>query len=115
MGQWTDVRRAVLVDGISKRQACRRFGIHWDTLKRILAHSAPAGYQRVTKSDRPVIGPWLDRLAELLQANRDLPRKQRYTVKRMWEALCGEGFAGQVDFNDIGSVGGGSSSLLVDD
>jgi len=94
MQQWTDVRQAVLVDGISKREACRRFGIHWDTLQRILAHSAPPAYQRITKADRPVIGPWLDRLGELLEANRDLPRKQRYTVKRMWDILCEEGFSG---------------------
>ena len=57
MEQWTDVRRAVLVEGISKREACRRFGLHWDTLRRILEHSAPPGYQRLAKAHRPVIGP----------------------------------------------------------
>ena len=94
MEQWTDVRRAVLVEGISKREACRRFGIHWQTLGRMLEHSAPPGYQRLTKADRPVIGPWLGRLRELLEANHDLPRKQRYTAKRMWQVLCEEGFPG---------------------
>jgi len=94
MGQWTDVRRAVLVDGISKREACRRFGIHWQTLQRILEHSDPPGYQRTAKVDAPVIGPWLGRLSELLEANGDLPRKQRYTVTRMWQVLQGEGFPG---------------------
>ena len=39
MHQWTEVRRAVLVEGISKREACRRFGIHWDTLERMLEES----------------------------------------------------------------------------
>ena len=53
MQEWTDVRRAVLVEGISKRQACRRFGIHWQTLQRILEHPAPPGYQRTRKADRP--------------------------------------------------------------
>ena len=76
MNHWTDVRRAVLVEGISKREACRRFGLHWQTLERILAHSSPPGYQRLTKADRPVMGPWLGRLAELIDANRSLPRKQ---------------------------------------
>ena len=94
MQHWTDVRRAVLVEGISKREACRRFGIHWQTLQRMLAHPVPPGYQRLTKADRPVIGPWLGRLGELIEANRDLPRKQRYTAKRMWQVLCGEGFTG---------------------
>jgi transposase len=94
MRQWTDVRRAVIVEGISKREACRRFGLHWNTLERMLDHPAPPGYQRVAKADRPVIGPWLGRLAELLEANRQMPRKQRYTVKRMWETIQGEGFTG---------------------
>lgn len=94
MRQWTKIRRAVLVEGLSKREACRQFGLHWDTLERMLSHSSPPGYRRVAKVARPVIGPWLERLRTLLKANRDLPRKQRYTVKRMWEVLCKEGFPG---------------------
>ena len=94
MEQWTDVRRAVLVDGLSKRAACKRFGIHWGTLKRILQHSAPPGYVRKQAATKAVITPWLKRLEELIQANRDLPRKQRYTVKRMWHVLRDEGFVG---------------------
>ena len=94
MEDWTDVRRAVLVEGIPKRQACRQFGLHWDTLKRILAHPAPPGYLRKQAAAKAVIAPWLGRLQELIEANCDLPAKQRYTVKRMWQVLCGEGFAG---------------------
>ena len=93
MEQWIDVRRAVLAEGVSKRAACRRFGIHWDTLERILRNSAPPGYVRKRASEKSVIAPWLGRLGELIEANRDLPRKQRYTVKRMWDVLLGEGFA----------------------
>jgi transposase len=94
MEQWTDVRRAVLADGISKRAACRKFGIHWDTLKRILGHASPPGYQRKQAAEKAVVAPWLERLGELIEANRDLPRKQRYTVKRMWRVLREEGFTG---------------------
>lgn len=94
MEQWTDVRRTVLVDGVSKRAACRKFGIHWDTLKRILAHPAPPGYLRQQAVAKAVIAPWLGRLGELIEANRDMPAKQRYTVKRMWQMLRAEGFTG---------------------
>jgi transposase len=94
MEQWTDIRRAVLVDGVSKRAACRKFGIHWDTLKRILGHPSPPGYLRKRAAEKAVITPWLGRLGEWIEANQDLPRKQRYTVKRMWRVLHGEGFAG---------------------
>jgi transposase len=94
MEQWTDVRRAVLVEGLSKREVCRRFCLHWETLQRILEHTIPPGYQRIAQVDRPVIGPWLGRIAELLEERTSQPRKQRYTVKRMWELLCKEGFTG---------------------
>jgi len=94
MEQWTDVRRAVLVEKISKRAACRRFGIHWQTLERILRYPVPPGYLRKQAAAKAVIAPWLGRLKELIEANRDLPLKQRYTVKRMWDVLFGEGFTG---------------------
>ena len=94
MEQWTDVRRAVLVDGISKREACRRFGIHWDTLKRILQHPLPPKYQRIAKVAQPVMAPWIETLRDLLEARPQQPPKQRYTVKRIWEILCEKGFPG---------------------
>ena len=94
MERWIDIRRAVQVEGISKRAACERFSIHWDTLQRILENPVPPGYVRKQASQKSVIAPWLGRLGELIEANRDLPRKQRYTVKRMWQVLCEEGFTG---------------------
>ena len=30
MENWAEIRRRVLVDGLSKRAACREYGIHWD-------------------------------------------------------------------------------------
>lgn len=45
MEQWVEIRRRVFVDGESKRSVCRQFGIHWDTLKKILKHSEPPGYR----------------------------------------------------------------------
>lgn len=94
MNQWAQIRRAVLVDGLSKRQACRQFNISWDTLRRILEHSSPPGYQRTAPIDRPVIGPWLGRLSELLEERTSQPRKQRYTVKRIFDVIRDEGFSG---------------------
>ncbi len=94
MQHWAEVRRAVLADGMSKRAACRRFGLHWDTIQRIIKHPHPPGYQRTAKVKRPIIGPWLGRLRELVDANRELPPKQRYTAKRMHEILQEEGFPG---------------------
>ena len=32
MENWAEIRRRVLVDGLSKRSACREYDLHWDTL-----------------------------------------------------------------------------------
>ena len=40
------VRRAVMVDGMSMREAARVFGLHRDTVRKMLAYSVPPGYRR---------------------------------------------------------------------
>ena len=43
MEQWARVRRKVLVDGRSKRSVMSEEGLHWETLQKMLSHSAAAG------------------------------------------------------------------------
>jgi len=38
MDQWTEIRRQVLVEGMSKRAACEKYQFHWRTLAKILDH-----------------------------------------------------------------------------
>ncbi len=40
------VRLAVLGQGLSQREAARRFGIDRGTVRKMLAHSVPPGYRR---------------------------------------------------------------------
>ena len=42
------VRRAVMVDGMSIREASRELGLYRDTVRKMLACSAPPGYRRRT-------------------------------------------------------------------
>jgi hypothetical protein len=74
MERWIDIRRAVQVEGISKRAACERFSIHWDTLQRILENPVPPGYVRKQASEKSVIAPWLGRLGELIEASHRVMR-----------------------------------------
>ena len=37
------VRRAVMVDGLSHREAARRFGVHRNTITKMLEYSVPPG------------------------------------------------------------------------
>src|SRR5580704_17283670 len=57
MEQWTEIRRRVLVEGLSKRQACKQFAINWKTLQKILTNEEPPGYRRVKPPRRPTIEP----------------------------------------------------------
>ena len=46
MEWWYEIRRRVLVEGVSKRQILRETGIHWEMLEKILRHSGPPGVDR---------------------------------------------------------------------
>ena len=39
------VRRACMVDGMSIREASRMFGVHRDTVRKMLEHPVPPGYR----------------------------------------------------------------------
>ncbi len=47
------VRLAVLGQGISQREAARRFGIDRGTVSKMVAHSAPPGYRQSLAPRRP--------------------------------------------------------------
>jgi hypothetical protein len=68
MLQWAEIRRRVLVDGVSKRQILRETGMHWRTLEKVLRHSQPPGFHTKDPRPKPKLGPFLDRIARVLPA-----------------------------------------------
>src|SRR5262245_30206085 len=95
MERWTEIRRNVLTGATSKREACRHYGLHWLTLKKILAHEEPPGYRRTKPPRRPKIEPFLPVIHAILDAGRTAPKKQRHTAHRLWQRLRDEhGFTG---------------------
>lgn len=94
MEQWADIRRRVLREGVSKRQILRETGMHWTTLEKILQHSEPPGYRLLQLRDKPKLGPFVDRVREILRQDKQVPKKQRHTAKRIFERLREEGYAG---------------------
>jgi transposase len=89
MEQWIEIRRRVLNGELSKRAACAEYGIHWDTLTKILTHSEPPGY-RLTKSRPSKLEPFLPVIHEILESDRAVHRKQRHTGQRIFDRLCAE-------------------------
>ncbi len=52
------VRRVVMVEGMSIRVTARTFGLHRDTVRKMLAYSAPPGCWRRTGWGGERAGPW---------------------------------------------------------
>ena len=46
-------RQAVMAEGMSIREASRVFGLHRDTVWKMLAYSMPPGYRRKGQPHRP--------------------------------------------------------------
>jgi len=89
------VRRAVLVDGKSRRAVAREFGLARKTIGKMLAYSLPPGYRRQKPILRPKLGPWQGVINAILDEDKQRPRKQRHTAKRIFERLRAEhGYTG---------------------
>lgn len=94
MEEWSEIRRRVLIEGVSRREVMRQTGMHWKTLQKILQHSEPPGYRQQKPRIKKKLGPYLERIEQILKDDKAMPRKQRHTAKRIWERLKEEGFKG---------------------
>ena len=74
------VRRACMVDGMSTREAARVFGLHRDTVRKMLAYSVPPGYRRQTPPRRPKLEPYTGVIDRILEEDHKVSRKQRHTA-----------------------------------
>jgi hypothetical protein len=87
MKQWSEIRRRVLNKEISKRQACREYGVHWDTLRKIEGNVEPPAFRRSSPRAKPVLAAYLGNIQPILEADKSEPAKQRHTAKRIYERL----------------------------
>ena len=55
---YAQVRYAVQIEGLSRREAARRFGIDPRTVAKMLAVSVPPGYRRSRPAVRPKLDPF---------------------------------------------------------
>ena len=91
------VRQFVLVKGNSRREAARVFGVSRDTVTKMCAYPAPPGYRRSKPPSRPKLDPFVPIINAILKTDKDAPRKQRHTARRIFERLRDEhGFKGGI-------------------
>lgn len=99
MEEHIEVRRLHHVEGLSMRAIARSTGLHRATVAKILAEDSagPVYRHRGRPRARPRLAAFLGVIEAMLDADRQAPRKQRHTAKRIFERLRDEhGYTGCV-------------------
>ena len=90
MEVWSEVRRRVLTGELSIRAASAEYGLNFRTVRKIVQHAEPPGYQPRQERAKPVLGPFLPIIRQILEEDRNAPPKQRHTARRIFERLRDE-------------------------
>ena len=87
---WKEVRQQVLTKKLSRRAACKQYRLGWHTLKKILTYAEPPGYRQQQPRRKRKLESLLPVIHQILEADRQAPRKQRHTAKRIFQRLRDE-------------------------
>jgi hypothetical protein len=71
------VRQLVFIEGKSRREAARVFGLSRDTINKICRFSAPPGYQRTKEPEKPKLGPLIP-VIDAIQAVKLRPDRKTF-------------------------------------
>ncbi len=95
MEMWTEIRRKVLVEGVSKRQIKKDYRVGSAALEKILANAEPVGYRQSVARPKPKLAAFVGVIEEILETDKTAPAKQRHTARRIFERLRDEyGYTG---------------------
>src|SRR5262245_27211201 len=90
MRLWSEVRRRVLTGELSLRQAAREYRLNFRTVQKIVAQPEPPPFRQPAPRAKPVLGPFLPIIQQILDDDRLAPPKQRHTARRIYERLRDE-------------------------
>ena len=84
-----------MIEGLSRREAAKRFGVHRNTITKMLSFSVPPGYRRRERPASKKLGPHMAWIDAILEGDSQVHKKQRHTTRRIFERLRDEqGFTG---------------------
>ena len=90
MELWSEIRRRVVTGELSLRQACSEYGLNFRTVRKIVRHSEPPPFHAPPPRAKPVLGPFLAIVQQIIDDDRHAPPKQRHTARRIYERLRDE-------------------------
>lgn len=91
------VRRWVLIDGLSRRDVSRRTGLSRNTIAKYLADDRPPEYRRHKEAGSRRLFEYEVMLRGFYEGDLALPRRERRTIRGLYEALVCEGYQGSYD------------------
>jgi hypothetical protein len=84
------IRRDWRAGGSPIRELAVRHHVHRRTVRQAVASAAPPPRKAYPQRPRPALDPYTQVIDEWLLADRDVPRKQRHTARRVWQRLVAE-------------------------
>ncbi|MGH2986087.1 MAG: IS21 family transposase, partial [Solirubrobacterales bacterium] len=90
MEQFEEIRRNRDREGLSIRALARRHGVHRRAVRQALASPLPPTKRPPEVRPAPKLGPYRALIDGWLRADREAPRKQRHTARRIWRRLRDE-------------------------
>jgi transposase len=85
-----EIRRDRRLNQLSIRELAERHGVHRRAVRQALVSAVPPPRKAYPPRRRPAIDPWATVIDAWLMADRDAPRKQRHTARRVWQRLVAE-------------------------
>ncbi len=90
------VRRAVMVERRSIREASRVFGLHQDTVSKMVAYSVLPGFRRNIPPGRLKLEAYTGIIEQILDDDHHVPKKQPHLLAHL-QAAQGRGTASTAD------------------
>lgn len=87
--QFESIRRDRRLEDLSIRELARKYKVHRRVVRQALASATPPERKETVRVS-PVMGPYTETIRAWLIADRDVPKKQRHTARRVWTRLVQE-------------------------
>jgi transposase len=88
------IRRAYFSNGKSIKEICRELRVSRKVVRKVIRSDATEFHYERSRQPLPRIGPWRERLEELVGENESKPARERLTLVRIYEELHRLGYEG---------------------